>query len=124
MKGDFYDGTRLSSFTDVIVRASRHLRFDTIWVRDGIDLPSGSFVSNIIRQRIGVSVTPNLSTNTYLQYNDLGDLLSLNLRFNWIYRPGSDVFLIFNQNWRAPSLGNLSVSDRAVILKLTYLLQI
>jgi hypothetical protein len=124
LKGDYYGGTRLSSSADLIVRASRHLRFDTIWQRDDLDLPGGSFVSNIIRQRIGISLTPNLSINTYVQYNDLGDLLSLNLRFNWTYRPGSDIYLIFNQNWQAPSLGGLAVRDRAVILKLTYLLQL
>jgi hypothetical protein len=124
LAGDFYNGERLSSFVNVIVRASRYLRFDSIWSRDDIDLPTGSFVSNIIRQRVGVSLTPNLSTNAYVQYNQLGDLLSLNLRFNWIYRPGSDIFLVFNQNWRAPSLSNLSVQDRAVILKLTYLIQL
>jgi len=123
-KGDYYDGKRLSSFTDVIVRASRNLRFDTIWQRDDLDLPGGSFISNIIRERIGISLTPNLSTNAYVQYNDLGDLLSLNLRLNWTYRPGSDIYLIFNQNWQAPSLGDLAVRDRAVILKLTYLLQL
>jgi hypothetical protein len=124
LKGNYYGGTRLSSSADVIIRASRHLRFDTIWQRDDLDLPGGSFVSNIIRQRIGISLTPTLSTNAYVQYNDLGDLLSLNLRFNWTYRPGSDIYLIFNQNWQAPSLGNLAVRDRAVILKLTYLLQL
>ena len=124
LKGNYYGGTRLSSFADVIVRASRHLRFDTIWQRDDLDLPGGSFVSNIIRQRIGISITPNLSTNAYVQYNDLGDLLSLNLRLNWTYRPGSDIYLVFNQNWQAPSLSDLAVRDRAVILKLTYLLQL
>jgi len=124
LKGDYYGGTRLSSYADVIVRASRYLRFDTIWQRDDLNLPAGSFISNIIRQRVGISLTPNLSTNTYIQYNNLGDLLSLNLRFNWTYRPNSDIYLIFNQNWNAPSLGNLSVQDRTVTLKLTYLLQL
>jgi hypothetical protein len=123
LKGQFYDGDRLSHFLNLIVRANRHLRFDTTWVRDDIDLPAGSFVSDILRERIGVAFTPNLSTNAYVQYNDLNDLLSLNLRFNWIYRPGSDIFLVFNQNWNAPSLGNLDRRDRAVILKATYLFE-
>jgi Domain of unknown function (DUF5916)/Carbohydrate family 9 binding domain-like len=124
VKGNYYGGTRFSSLADVIVRASRHLRFDTIWQRDALDLPGGSFTSNIIRERVGISVTPNLSTNAYIQYNDLGDLLSLNLRFNWTYLPGSDIYLVFNQNWQTQTLSNLMVRDRAVILKLTYLLQL
>jgi hypothetical protein len=122
--GEFYGGDRVTSQATLGWRASRHLRTDTTWVRNDVDLPGGEFTTNVIRQRIGVSITPNLSTNTFLQYNDLSETVSLNLRFNWIYRPGADIFLVFNQNWNAPSFSDLSDRDRAVILKATYLLEI
>ncbi|HYU33779.1 MAG TPA: DUF5916 domain-containing protein [Thermoanaerobaculia bacterium] len=124
LAGDFYDGDRVSSSVGLGWRASRYLRTDTTWVRDKIDLENGAFTSNIVRQRIGLSFTPRLSTSTYVQYADHFDLLSVNFRLNWIYRPGSDIFLVFNQNWDAPTLSDLSTSNRAVILKLTYLLEL
>ena len=121
--GGFYDGDTVNGNLTLGIRANRHLRTDTTWIRANVDLPYGDFTTNVIRQRIGVSVTPNLSTNTYIQWNDTAELLSLNLRFNWIYRPGSDIYLIFNQNWNSPSLSDLSTRDRGVILKATYLFE-
>ena len=42
---------------------------------------------------------------------DASALLSLHLRFNWLDRPGADlgfIFIVFNQNWSAPSLSDLT----------------
>lgn len=50
-------------------------------LRLGALLPvGGAFTTNIIRQRVGLSFTPPLFTNTYIQYNEAADFLSLNLR--------------------------------------------
>jgi hypothetical protein len=124
LAGRFYGGDRLSSSINVGVRASKYLRSDTTWSYNDIQLPNGTFNSHIIRQRIGLSFSPTLFTNTYIQYNDAAELLSLNLRFNWLYRPGADLFIVYNQNWRAPSLSDLATGDREVILKFTYLLEL
>jgi hypothetical protein len=122
--GQFYDGNRLSSVLTVGLRPSRHFRAETRWSRDDVDLPAGSFTANVWRERLSLSLTPTLSTNAFIQYNDSAELLSLNLRFNWIYRPGADLFLVFNENWTAPSLGNVRPRERQLILKFTYLLEI
>jgi hypothetical protein len=124
MQGQFYDGKRLSSALTLGLRPSRFLRSETRWTRDDVDLRGGAFIANVFRERLSLSLNPTISTNAFLQYNDSADLLSLNLRFNWIYRPGTDIFLVYNQNWIAPSLGNLRSRERQLILKLTYLLEI
>jgi len=121
-QGQFYDGDRLSSLLTLGLRPSRHFRAETRWSRDDVDLPAGSFTANVWRQRLSLSLTPNLATNAFIQYNDAAELVSLNLRFNWIYKPGADLFVVYNQNWIAPSLGNLQSRERQVILKFTYLL--
>jgi hypothetical protein len=124
LAGRYYGGDRRSSSLNLGVRASKYLRSDTTWVHDDIQLPGGTFNSNIVRQRVGLSFSPTLFTNTYVQYNDAAELLSLNLRFNWLYRPGADLFIVFNQNWKAPGLSNLTSGDREVVLKFTYLLEL
>jgi hypothetical protein len=121
LAGGFFTGDILDSVLNLGWRASRHLRSDTTLVYTDVDLPEGAFDFAIVRQRLGVAFTPNLATNAFVQYNDFSERLSLNLRFNWIYRPGSDIFIVFNQNWSAPSFNDLSSEDRAVILKFTYL---
>jgi hypothetical protein len=121
-QGQFYDGNRLSTLLTVGLRPSRNFRAETRWSRDDVDLPAGAFTANVWRQRLSLSFSPNLSTNAFIQYNDSADLLSLNLRFNWIYKPGADIYVVYNENWIAPSLRNLEGRERQLILKLTYLL--
>jgi uncharacterized protein DUF5916 len=123
IKGQFYDGDRLSGSANLALRASRYLRSDTTWAHDDVHLPGGSFKSDIVRERLAVSLTPDLFANTFVQYNTAASLLSLNFRFDWTYRPGADLFVILNQDWGAPTLSRLAARNRAVIVKLTYLLQ-
>jgi hypothetical protein len=123
-QGQFYDGDRLSSLLTLGLRPSRHFRTETRWSRDDVKLPAGSFIANVWRQRLSLSLSPNVATNAFIQYNDAAELLSLNLRFNWIYRPGADLFLVYNENWIAPTLGHIHPRERQLILKLTYLLEI
>jgi len=40
--------------------------------------------------------------------------LGINFRLNWIYQPGDDLFLVYNQE------GSSGQIDRAVILKFTH----
>ena len=58
-----------------------------------------------------------------VQYNDAAEDLGVNLRFHWIYRPGADIFLVYNENWTAPSLSERRTEGRQLILKVTYLWQ-
>jgi hypothetical protein len=46
-------------------------------------------------------------------------------RIGWTYRPGADIFLVFNQTWdAAPTLGLRRERDRQAILKMTYLIAV
>ena len=69
-----------------------------------------------MRQRFNVTFSPNLALNSFIQYVDTEDLISMNTRFNWIYRPGADLFIVYNQSWT-----DGGTRDRALIFKFTYL---
>jgi len=119
--GGFYDGNRLAHGVSLRLRPGRHFRSESSWDRHHVELPTGTFDTNLFRQRLAVAVTPDLSTAAFVQFNDAAELLSMNLRLNWIYRPGADVFLVFNETWDAPGFGRRAQRDRQAILKLTYL---
>ena len=55
--------------------------------------------------------------NTLIQYNSAVQEIVTNIRFNFIYKPLSDFFLVYNE--RRSSTGE--VLDRALIAKITYL---
>ncbi len=57
-------------------------------------------------------------TSTRIQYNSGYDVIGLNFRLNYIYRPGDDLFIVIN------AFGDRSNSptevDRFLIVKLTH----
>ena len=54
--------------------------------------------------------------NALIQYNSDLKEISSNIRFNFIHKPLSDLFLVYNE--RRSSTGE--VTERALIAKLTY----
>ncbi|MFV2007942.1 MAG: hypothetical protein ACC667_10865, partial [Longimicrobiales bacterium] len=88
--------------------------------RSDVDVPTGSFVSNITSLRATYSFSTKLSTNLLVQYNSLDRVFSTNLRFNFIHRPGSDLFLVFTEA-RGTDQRLWDLTSRGMVMKLTYL---
>jgi hypothetical protein len=63
------------------------------------------------------SFSTTMFLNALIQYNSTLKEFSSNIRFNFIYKPLSDFFLVYNE--RRSSTGE--VRERALIAKLTYL---
>ncbi len=120
-RGDFYGGERLAHGFELRLVPSRHFRTATSWNHNDIDLPAGSFTTDLFRQRIAVALTPDLSAAAFAQWSDAAELMAVNLRFGWSYKPGADLFLVFNQTWDAPQWERRTMRDRQAILKMTYL---
>jgi hypothetical protein len=121
--GEFFEGDRETASLTLSTRFSKHFRTETSYNAADVSLPQGDFTTQIIGQKLNVSFTPDLRLNAFVQYNDAAEVLAANLRFNWIYRPGADLFVVFNQNWDAPSFSDRVRRDRQLIVKFTYLFQ-
>ena len=63
------------------------------------------------------SHSTKMFVNALIQYNSTVDEIESNIRFNWSYKPLSDLFLVYNE--RRSTTGG--VVDRALIAKLTYI---
>ena len=121
--GDFYEGTQTSGRIGFNFRISRHLQTQTSWVYNNVELPQGAFDVGLYSQIVNLTFTPNLRLNTILQYNDLSGDLGTNVRLHWIYRPGSDLFVVYNENWMAEDLRRRQSTHRQIAVKFTYLIQ-
>ena len=121
--GKFYEGDWVSLRQTLGLRLSRLVRASTTWSHHDVDLPQGAFEINLWSQGVDLSFTPDLRLNMIAQYNDAAEDLGVNIRFHWIYRPGADIFLVYNENWTAPSLKERGTEGRQLILKATYLFQ-
>jgi hypothetical protein len=121
--GGFYDGDSRYASVDLVVRASRRVRAYANWNRNDVDLPAGSFTIDLWGPGLDLSFTPDLRVNSILQYNEASGDLGVNLRFHWIYKPGADLFVVYNENWIAPDLGARRSLGRQLIVKINYLWQ-
>jgi hypothetical protein len=67
--------------------------------------------------RVEVFFAKNLWWTTFIQYNTQADNFNINSRLQWRFRPMSDVFVVYTDNY-AVQLGN--VKNRALVAKVSY----
>jgi hypothetical protein len=75
----------------------------------------------LVGPRLDVSFSRKLFLTTFLQYNEQADNVNLNGRFQWRFRPVSDLFIVYSENYFP---GNMNVKNRALVFKLSYWLSL
>ena len=116
-RGDFFDGHKNSYQLDFAFRPNYHFATEVNWSRENLELPSGDFTTHLVTTRMNYSFTPHMFLDALIQYNSTAQEIASNIRFNFIYQPLCDLFLVYNE--RRSTTGD--VLDRAIILKLTYI---
>jgi hypothetical protein len=89
-----------------------------------LDFPSiyGSNELLLIANRVELNFTTNLFWTTFLQYNTQANNFNINSRLQWRYKPMSDLFLVYTDNYFAtPFLNN---KNRAIVFKMNYWLNL
>ena len=89
-----------------------------------IDLPEGSFRTDLATIRINYSFTPRTFFSGLMQYNSSSDSLSSNLRLRWEYSPGSELFIVYTDDRDTdPLVPNrfLGLRNRGLVVKATRL---
>jgi len=62
-----------------------------------IDLPQGSFRTDLVVSRVTYTFTPRMFLGGLIQYNSATDTISNNLRLRWEYSPGSELFVVYTE---------------------------
>ena len=65
--------------------------------RNDVDLPWGAFVVNLGILRLDYALSPRMTVRALSQYNSLTRQLSTSVRYNFVYKPGSDVFVVYDE---------------------------
>ena len=78
-----------------------------------VDLPEGRFTTQLVTTRTTFTVTPLMFVSALLQYNSSNRSVGANLRLRWEYQPGSELFIVYNEQRdtlvpRFPELENRS----------------
>lgn len=117
----FFDGRRTDIDLRLGVRVTSQLATEGGYSRNDVDLPAGAFTVDIGSIRVDYALSPNMTLRALAQYNSSTHQWSTSVRFNFIYRPGSDLYIVYDEVRRdVPGLAEFR--DRQLILKFTYLL--
>jgi hypothetical protein len=89
-----------------------------------VSLVEGAFTTGLVGSRVTYTVTPRMFVSALLQYNSGNNLVAANVRLRWEYQPGSELFLVFNEqrDTLAPSFPALA--NRALIFKINRLFRL
>ena len=86
-----------------------------------IDLPEGQFTATLLQSRVTYTLTPRMFVGGLLQYNNGTNSLSTNLRLRWEYQPGSELFVVYNDQRDTSLRGTPFLENRAFVVKFTRL---
>jgi hypothetical protein len=71
----------------------------------------------LLNSKLEITFTNTLFWTTFLQYNEQQKNVNLNSRIQWRFKPASDIFLVYTDNYLPETFG---LKNRALILKATY----
>ena len=117
--GEFWDGRRRSFGGGLSVKPDYHLSVSLTYNRDRLMLANGLSTTNLVGTRIVYSFSPRSFFNAFLQYNSTTREVSTNIRYNIMYKPLSDVYVVYNDR-RSTALS--APLERAFVVKVTRLL--
>ena len=122
--GSFFGGEKTSvDFTRGRLSMTPRLSVEPGVSLNWINLPEGRFTTELVTARTTYTVTPAMFVSALLQYNSSSDSLSANLRLRWEYRPGSELFVVYNEqrDTLAPRFPELA--NRALVVKIIRLVR-
>ncbi|HEY4654729.1 MAG TPA: DUF5916 domain-containing protein [Cyclobacteriaceae bacterium] len=116
--GGYFNGDRFRLTTEAGYRFQPYVKIGIRSTYNDIVLPEPMEHVDLwlVGPRIDVTMTNKLFFTAFAQYNEQQDNFNLNTRFQWRYRPASDFFIVYTDNYLPGGV----VKNRSLVLKLTY----
>jgi len=119
--GNFYTGslTQWETFVSYTT-PSGHLRLRLDAENDFGHLPQGNFIQRLWQTKVAWAFTPDIILSSYTQFDSESGNLGTNTRLRWTFRPGNDLFVVWNHGWEhipgsPESLSFRPVSNQLVV---------
>ena len=102
-----------------LVKLSSRFSFQMNYVINRIELAGREPTTfHLLNNAFNFAFSRKWLTSTVVQYNSSSDVVGVNFRLNYIYRPGDDLFIVFNE-FRDRSQPTTDL-DRQLIMKFTH----
>jgi hypothetical protein len=116
--GSFYNGDRFSLGPAVRMRAQPWGNFRVYYNYNNVKFPEayGQRDFHLVGSSIEILFSNKMFWTTFFQYNTQLENVNINSRFQWRYRPLSDLFIVYTDNYT----NDFRNKNRGVVLKLVY----
>lgn len=117
--GTFYGGRRIQYSADIRYRQQPWGNFGLRFVRNELEFeaPYGSTSLTLFGPKLEFNFSRNLFWTSFLQYNTQSDNFNINSRLQWQFKPLSNIFLVYSENYMIEQWGP---KNRAIVLKMNY----
>ncbi len=120
--GTFYNGRRTTlSYSQGRFEFTSRLSMEPNVSTNWIAVPQGAFTTNVVGSRVTYTMTPLMFVSALLQYTSSTRAMASNVRFRWEYRPGSELFAVYNDQRDTLAPGFPGLLNRAFIVKMNRL---
>jgi hypothetical protein len=122
--GQFYNGTLQSLLGAITLRSRPHFNLVFQAEYDKLQFPGAYGRSELLllSPKIEYNFNTKISWTTFLQYNTQANNFNINSRFQYRFKPMSDLYLVYTDNYyTTPFMQN---KNRAIILKVNYWLNL
>jgi len=118
--GGFFNGRLRSLNLGGRLKPHQRLSLEVDYFRNHILLPleGGDFKTNLVVARAIVAFSPKAFVRALLQVNDDEEEARANILFRYTYRPGADLFVVYNEERGIGGVGP-TVKNRQLLVKLT-----
>ena len=115
--GGYYNGTRTSYIGNVKYRLQPWGNFGLDLVYNDITLNGKNIHPFIIDPSVEIAFSNNLFWTNFLQYNTEISNFNFNSRLQWRFKPMSDIFLVYTDNYET---NGLTHKNRSLVFKMSY----
>ncbi|MEO7157768.1 MAG: DUF5916 domain-containing protein [Vicinamibacterales bacterium] len=125
--GSFYNGDRQSiALNTGRLQITPQVSLEPSVSINRVDLAQGTFTAKVARTRATYTITPRMFVSGIVQYNSAGTSFGSNVRFRWEYRPGSELFVVYTDDFNTEELRPdvSSLRNRALVIKFNRLFRL
>jgi hypothetical protein len=120
--GTFYSGRKTTvGVSQGRMNLSAQLSVEPSYSVNHVDLPQGTFTTHLAGMRVTYTMTPLMFVSALLQYNSSIDAVTTNMRLRWEYQPGSELFVVYNEQRDTRALRFPALANRAIVVKINRL---
>ena len=121
--GGYYSGNKRTYQINFSVVPFGTLLFENFYTRNDIELAGyAKYATTVLSSRVSYSFSPDLFVKSFIQYNDERRSASFNFLFWYVYRPGSDLYVVYNEGWETGVPGPREIRPRtkSLAVKMTF----